>query len=136
MADLLPHKCGTHPPRRSYHVRKGSSCAMGQKAQVEPRYAVEGWLVWQDPQKFRSCHKPRGLWHIYGTYMAHDDFEACSPSRKGPLTCSFPRADDGIRTRDPHLGKVIRLPGHKGIMVSYQPVRAGCCHPVPRAAKP
>ena len=23
------------------------------------------------------------------------------------LTCGFSRADDGIRTRDPHLGKVV-----------------------------
>jgi hypothetical protein len=26
--------------------------------------------------------------------------------RSAALTCDFPRADDGIRTRDPHLGKV------------------------------
>ena len=28
--------------------------------------------------------------------------------RRGPLTCASVGADDGIRTRDPHLGKVMR----------------------------
>ncbi len=27
--------------------------------------------------------------------------------RKGRLTCDFSGADDGIRTRDPNLGKVV-----------------------------
>ena len=46
------------------------------------------------------------------------------------------RADDGIRTRDPHLGKVVGLPGHKGVTPFYLPVRAGGCHLVPRVARP
>ena len=34
----------------------------------------------------------------------------------------FLRADDGIRTRDPHLGKkVIKPPGHKGVTAFYEP---------------
>ena len=45
-------------------------------------------------------------------------------------------ADDGIRTRDPHLGKVVRLPGHKSVTPSYQPVPASSCHLVPRVARP
>ncbi len=51
------------------------------------------------------------------------------------LTCSF-GADDGIRTRDPHLGKVIGSPGHKGLALLYQPFRAGGCHLVTRVARP
>jgi hypothetical protein len=30
-----------------------------------------------------------------------------SGARSGPLTCGFIGADDGIRTRDPNLGKVV-----------------------------
>ena len=33
--------------------------------------------------------------------------ERASGTRKGPLTCGFTGADDGIRTRDPNLGKVV-----------------------------
>ena len=76
-----------------------------------------------------------------GTYMAHiwhmTISKLAAPPGKGPLTCSFPRADDGIRTRDPHLGKVIRLPGHKSITrilpaISCRllPPRATGCHAV------
>ncbi len=47
-----------------------------------------------------------------------------------------PGADDGIRTRDPHLGKVVRLPGHKGVTLFCEPFRAGGCHLVTRIARP
>jgi hypothetical protein len=59
-----------------------------------------------------------------------------------PTLCSDPdyasdlRADDGIRTRDPHLGKVVSLPGHKRVTLFHLPFRAGGCHLVPRVAKP
>jgi hypothetical protein len=44
------------------------------------------------------------------------------------------RADVGIRTRDPHLGKVVELPGHKDVTLSYEPFRAGGCRLVTRVA--
>ena len=46
------------------------------------------------------------------------------------------RADDGIRTRDPHLGKVVGLPGHRGVTLFYEPFCAGGCHLVTRVARP
>jgi hypothetical protein len=39
--------------------------------------------------------------------MANEALRRDSGDPKGPLTCSFFGADDGIRTRDPHLGKVM-----------------------------
>ena len=45
-------------------------------------------------------------------------------------------ADDGIRTRDPHLGKVIELAGHRSVTLLYLPVRAIGCHLVPPVATP
>jgi hypothetical protein len=55
----------------------------------------------------------------------------------GTLTWAFlRRADEGIRTRDPHLGKVVKPPGHKSVTAFYEPFRASDCHLVTRVAKP
>ena len=48
---------------------------------------------------------PKPLGHSAGTPRDHRDVQVLEV-RRGPE--GFLRADDGIRTRDPHLGKVMR----------------------------
>ena len=52
----------------------------------------------------RTC--PRRKWHGRGTKPDLVEQKAIQQPSKGPLTCIFIGADDEIRTRDPHLGKV------------------------------
>ena len=43
-----------------------------------------------------------------------------------PLSCDFIRADDGIRTRDPNLGKMLIYV----LVVIPSPLACDCVHPV------
>ena len=49
----------------------------------------------------------RSEWHVCGTNDHPSGFETRPRRQKSALTWDFRGADDGIRTRDPHLGKVM-----------------------------
>ena len=55
---------------------------------------------------------PKPLGHAATAPLRHADVRptdlSCSAERRAGPPVAVPRADDGIRTRDPHLGKVMR----------------------------
>src|SRR5690349_156000 len=56
------------------------------------------------PSTTRTPERPEGR---CGTNAGQGHAAGLGPIRTPPLTWAITRADDGIRTRDPHLGKVV-----------------------------
>jgi putative transposase len=57
----------------------------------------------------RSSKRVRKVWCGCGSSHPRTQHEGLIPADRTAVACTSIGADDGIRTRDPHLGKVIRL---------------------------
>jgi hypothetical protein len=78
----------------------GNSRLKGFTKPVDPHMQkqwVNGW----------SAKKRRKMWCGCGKSHPRTRDERPNPTPRTTMTWTFFRADDGIRTRDPHLGKVM-----------------------------
>ncbi len=68
---------------------------------------------WNDPHMQKksvnglAAEKLRKMWCKCGACCSQTRHERPSSAPRTPTTWTFFGADDGIRTRDPHLGKVM-----------------------------